>query len=224
MVSGDQKRKESVMPTDRRRIIEAEASWIASMVLFFATVYVTVRMDVMWVAFGIAAISLYVLPIVSMKNPFRALPWEMALLLAAPLLLHISEGSRTLVEEVGWWNDFTSIAFAFSLTTIGFLLTIELQMYTTVRMNRPFAMLFVVLFTLGISGFWQIGLWVDQQLFGADLITSNYAAMMNLLWTLIGGVFMGFVYDAYIRIMSQSRRERLGFVYLWGVSGRTRKS
>ncbi|MBN1678605.1 MAG: hypothetical protein JW880_08725 [Candidatus Thermoplasmatota archaeon] len=223
-MSSDSKMKKSVIPSDRRRIIEAEASWIASMLLFFATVYVTVKMDILWVVFGIAAISLYILPIVSMRNPFRALPWEMALLLAAPLLLHISEGSRTLMEEIGWWNDLTSIAFAFSLTTIGFMLTVELQMYTRVRMNRPFAILFVVLFTLGISGFWHIGQWVDQKLYGVELLTSNGAAMMGLFWTLVGGVFMGFAYDAYIRTMPKGRRERLGFIYLWEVTGRKKRT
>lgn len=223
-MSGNLREKRSKIPSDKRRILEAQASWIASMVLFFATVYVTVKGDLLWVIFGIAAISLYVLPIVSLRDPFRAIPWEMTLLLSAPLLLHISEGSRTLMGEVGWWDDFASIAFAFSLTTIGFLLTVELQMYTSVRMNRPFAILFVVLFTLGASGFWQIGQWVDQKLFGADLITSNYVAMMNLVWTLVGGVFMGLLYDAYVRVMSQSRRERLGFVYLWEVGRRTKSS
>lgn len=219
-MSGDQGQRKSIIPSNRRRIVEAEASWIASMVLFFATIYVTVQMDLMWVAFGVAAISLYVLPVVSTKNPFLAIPWEMALLLAAPLLLHISEGSRTLTEEIGWWTDITSIAFAFSLTTIGFMLTVELQMYTTVRMNRPFAMLFVMFFTLGAAGFWQVGLYVDQELFGADLVESNTAAMVNLLWVLVGGVFMGIVYDVYIHIMSRSRRERLGFIHLWEVTGR----
>lgn len=215
--------KKSIVPTDKWRLLEAEASWVAALVLFFATVYVTVKMDIPWVAFGIAAISLYVLPIVSMRNPFRALPWEMTLLLAAPLLLHISEGSRTLMESVGWWDDLTSVALAFSLTTIGLLLTVELQLYTTVRMNRPFAILFVVMFTLGASGFWQVGQWVDQQLYGAELLPSNYVAMKSLLWTLVGGILMGFVYALYLRAMSTRRRERLGFIHLWEVSTRTRE-
>jgi len=68
----------------REQIIEAEISWIASLVLFFSTVYVTLNLDVLWMAFGITALSLYVLPIVTMRDPFRALPWEMTLLLAAP--------------------------------------------------------------------------------------------------------------------------------------------
>jgi len=215
--------KRSVIPNDRWKLIEAEASWIAALVLFFSTVYVTVKMDIPWIAFGIAAISLYVLPIVSMRSPFRALPWEMTLLLSAPLLLHISEGSKTLMEQVGWWDDLTSLAFAFSLTTIGFLLTVELQMYTTVRMNTPFAVFFVVMFTLGISGFWQIGQWIDQQLYGAELLPSNYIAMKNFLWTLVGGILMGFVYDLYMRAMSTRRRQRLGFIHLWEVTARTKK-
>lgn len=212
-----------MIPSDRRTILEAEASWIASLVLFFATVYVTVKMDIPWMAFGISAISLYILPILSMRNPFRALPWEMTLLLAAPLLLHISEGSQTLMENVGWWRDVTSIAFAFSLTTIGFLLTVELHMYTPVRMNRPFAVFFVVMFTLAVSGFWQLGQWIDQLLYGSNLLPSNEVAMKNLLWTLIVGVPMAFVYDLYMRAMSKRRMESLGFIHLWEVYGRTRK-
>ena len=223
-MSVDQGLTKSVIPADRWRLLEAEASWIGGLVLFFATVYVTIKMDMPWVAFGIAALCLYILPILSTRSPLRALPWEMTLLLAAPLFLHISEGSRTLTENLSWWRDVTSIAFAFSLTTIGFLLTVELHMYTPVRMNRPFAVFFVVMFTLAVSGFWQVGQWIDQVLYGADLLPSNTVAMKNLLWTLVIGLLMGFVYDLYMRAMPQKRMARLGFIHLWEVYGRTRKS
>jgi hypothetical protein len=48
--------------------------------------------------------------------------------------------------------------------------------------------------------------------------------MMSLVWTLIGGVFMGFAYDVYIRAMSKGRGERLDFIQLWEVTGRTKRS
>lgn len=199
------------------QILEAELSWIASLVLFFATVYVVLKVDVLWIVFGIAAISLYVLPIVSMRDPFRALPWEMTLLLAAPLLMHISERSRSLSESFAWWDDFTSMAFAFSLATIAFLLTVELQMYTSVRMNRPFAIFFVVMFTLGTSGFWLVGQYVDDRVFGSNFLESNYDAMMTLTWNLVGGFIMGVVYDLYLRVMPKRRQTALGFIHLYEV-------
>jgi hypothetical protein len=141
----------------------------------------------------------------------------MTLLLSAPLLLHISEGSRALSESAAWWDDFTSMAFAFSLATIGFLLTVELEMYTSVRMNRPFAVFFVVMFTLGASGFWLVGEYVDDEIFGANYLSTNYDAMMTLVWSLIGGMIMGFVYYLYLKVMPKKRLTNLGFVHLYEV-------
>ena len=199
------------------QMVEAELSWIASLVLFFSTVYMVLRLDVLWVAFGIAAISLFVLPMISMKDPFRALPWEMTVLVEAPIILHVSEGSRYLMEHLAWWDDFTSLAFAFSLATLGFLLTVELRMYTDVRMNRPFAVFFVVMFTLGVSGFWQMGEFIGDVINGTNRLGTNSDVMHTLVWSLLGGILMGFVYDIYIRAMSEKRRRMLGLIHLWEV-------
>jgi hypothetical protein len=201
--------------TTREALIEAELSWIASMVLFFATVYAVLKLDVLWIAFGIAAISLYVLPIISMRNPFRALPWEMTLLLAAPMLLHISSGSRVMLDHFVWWRHLTDLTFAFSLATIGFLLTVELRMYTDVRMNRPFGMFFVVMFTMGISGFWQVIEYVGDIVNDTHNLVTNKHVMMSFAWVLVGGTLMGFVYDLYLKAMSENRKRTLGFVHLW---------
>ncbi len=199
------------------QIIEAELSWIASLVLFFSTVYMVVKLDVLWVAFGIAAITLYVLPIIRLRDPFRALPWEMTLLLTAPIMLRVSESSRALMENVGWWNDLASLAFAFSLTTLGFLLTVELQIYTDVRMNRPFAVFFVVMFTLAVSGFWELGEFIGDVVYETDYQGTNSDVMRGLMWSLVGGLIMGAIYDLYIRAMSVKRRETLGLIHLWEV-------
>jgi hypothetical protein len=200
------------------QVLEAELSWIASLVLFFSTVYAVLKVDILWVVFGITAISLYVLPILRLRDPFRALPWEMALLLAAPMLLHISAGARSMNDRFAWWNDLTSLAFAFSLATIGFLLTVELEMYTSVRMNRPFSVFFVVMFTLGASGFWAVGEYIDDEVFGSSYLSSNYDLMKTLLWTLVGGILMGVVYGVYLKVMPKKRLSTLGFIHLYEVS------
>lgn len=200
-----------------QQILEAELSWIGSLVLFFSTVYMALNLDVLWTAFGIAAMSLYVLPIISMRDPFRALPWEMTILLSSPIILHISEYSRALRESFAWWDDFASIAFAFSITTVGFLLTVELHMYTEVRMNRPFAVFFVVMFTLAVSGFWQVGQYMGDVVWNTDYQGTNNDVMRSLTWSLVGGLVMGAVYDLYMRAMSVERRKTLGFIHLWEV-------
>ena len=197
------------------RLLEAELSWVSSLVLFFSTVYTALNIDILWVAFGITALSLYVLPVVAARDPFKALPWEMTLLLAAPMLLHISAGSERLNDSVTWWSDFTSLAFAFSLATIGFLLTVELQIFTSIRMNRPFAVFFVVMFTLAIAGFWQMGEFIGDKVWNTDYLGSNYDVMMDFVWTLVGGMAMGVVYYLYLRTMPKKRQKRLEFMHMW---------
>jgi hypothetical protein len=201
----------------RERIIESEASWIAGLVLFFSTVYCLLKFDVLWVFFGITALSLYVLPIVSIRDPFKALPWEMTLLVTAPIIIHISAGSQTLNENFAWWDDFTDLAFAFSISTLGFLLTVEVQMYTTVKMNRAFAVFFVVIFTLAVGGFWQVGEFIGDRVYDTHYQGSNTDVMMMLVWNLIGGIIMGLVYALYMRAMSENRRKTLGFIHLYEV-------
>ncbi len=201
----------------RQRVIEAQASWVASLLLFFSTVYAVLKLDVLWVVFGITALSLYVLPIVSLLDPFKAIPWEIAILLSLPMLLHISSGSQMMADQFAWWDDLTSLAFAFSLSTIGFLLTIELDMYTSVRMNRPFSLFFVVMFTLSASGFWMLGEYIGDELFGSANLLSNDSVMRQILWVLIGGIIMGFIYAAYTKAMSERRQRLLGISTAWEV-------
>jgi hypothetical protein len=204
----------------RERILESEVSWISAMALFFCTVYSLLKFDILWVFFGIAALSLYVLPIVTFKDPFKALPWEMTILLVAPLLLHLSAQSHSLNEHLSWWDDFASLAFALSIATLGFLLTVELQMYTPVRMNRPFAVFFVIIFTLAIAGFWQIGEFVGDRVYGTHYQGDNTDVMLTLFWNLVGGFVMGFFYDLYMRAMPEKRRTTLGFIHLYEVPRR----
>jgi len=197
------------------RILEAEVSWVSSLLLLLLTIYAVIRFDVLWAVLGVAGLSLYVLPMVTTRDPFKALPWEMTVILSAPMILHYSAGSRTLTENVGWWNDFSSLALAFSLATIGFLTTVELQVYTNVKMNRPFAVFFVVMFTLAAAGFWDLGLYVGDKVYGTHHLGTNQDVMSGLLWVLLGGILMGVFYTVYLKAMSEKRKRHLGFVHVW---------
>ena len=198
------------------QVIEAELSWIASLVLFFATVYALLKFDILWVVFGVTALTLYVLPILRTRDPFRALPWEMTLLVVAPIVLHFSENSAFLTSHLAWWDDFTYLAFAFGISTIGLLLALEVRMYTSVRMNRPFSVFFVIMFTIGVSGFWQVGIFFSDLYYNTNLQGTNADAMDVLVWNLVGGLIMGLFFDLYLGVMPDKRLDTLGIVHPHG--------
>ncbi len=204
----------------REQIIEAQLSWVGSLVLLFETFYALAQSDFLWFVFGMSALVLYALPIASTRDAYRAVPWELALMITAPMLLHLLENSQILSERLSWWTSLDSTFFGFALATIGFLLTIEVQMYTEVRMNRPFAVFFVLMFTLATAGFWQVGIFIGDLAYGTDYQVSNRDAMMVIIWNMVGGIVMGFVYDLYLRAMSQRRRHLFGFLEVWEVPER----
>ncbi len=213
-------RKKGTFVRPSERTLEAEVSWASSVLLLLLTAFAVYRFDVLWATLGFVSLCLYALPIASLRDPYKALPWEMTLILAAPMLLHYSSGSQTLTGTIGWWYDFSSFALALSLATIGFLMTVELQMYTNVRMNRPFALFFVVMFTLAAGGFWEIGLYVGDKIYGTHNQGNNSDVMVTLVWVLIGGILMGLFYMVYLRAMSEKRKRHLGFVHVWEVEPR----
>jgi len=200
-----------------RRIIEAELSWIASLVLFFLSIYFAIRGDVLWTAYGITVLSLYVLPMMSKRSPFAALPWDMMILLVVPAVIHVAVGSAWLNGDPTWMDDIASLSFSLSMATIGMLLSVEIQMYTDVRMNSAFAVFFIVMFTLAVSGFWQVGIFLGDELYGTDNQGSNNDVMVSLSWSLVGGMLMAFVYYVYLKAMPEDRRRTLGFAHLWEV-------
>jgi hypothetical protein len=204
-----------------RRILEAELSWIPSLVLFFLSIYFAIRGDVLWTVYGITVMTLYVLPMMSKRSSFAALPWDIMVILVVPAAVHAAVGSAWLDGDPMWMDAIASLSFSLSMATIGMLLSVEIQMYTDVRMNSAFAVFFIVMFTLAVSGFWQVGIFLGDELYGTDNQGSNYDVMLSLSWSLVGGVLMAFVYYAYLKAMSEDRRRTLGFMHLWE-AGRSR--
>ena len=220
MASGPASRGNQPFIRSAERIIEAQVSWASSSLLFLLTLYAILKFDVVWSVLGLASLFLYALPIVSLRDPHNAPPWEITLILAAPMIIHYLGGSRALTQNVGWWDDFASLALAMSLSTMGFLMTVELQLYTDVKMNRPFAVFFVVMFTLAAAGFWEIGLYFGDVIYGTHYQGSNTEVMNTLVWVLVGGILMGLFYTLYLRAMSERRKKHLGFVHVWEVDQR----
>lgn len=221
MASGPASRGREQFIRSAERIIEAEMSWASSILLLLLTLYAIFKFDIVWAVLGLASVFLYVLPIVSLRDPFKAPPWEITLILAAPMIIHYLGGSRALTQNVGWWDDFASLALAMSLSTMGFLMTVELQLYTDVKMNRPFAAFFVVMFTLAAAGFWEVGLYFGDVIYGTHHQGTNTDVMNTLVWVLVVGILMGLFYTLYLGAMSEKRRRYLGFIHVWEVDQRT---
>ena len=119
--------------------------------------------------------------------------------------------------------------FAFNQFSLGmamglFLGFVAFIFTTSVKEEKPrvvalVLVFFVVIFTMAVSGFWQVGEYVSDVVFETENISSNAQVMREFVWVTIGGFVMGFAYGAYIKAMPKSRREVLGLIHFWEVPG-----
>jgi hypothetical protein len=68
------------------------------------------------------------------------------------------------------------------------------------------------MFTMGISGLWQVGEYIGDIVNDTHNLVGNRQVMMSFVWVLVGGMLMGFVYDLYLKAMSENRKRILGFI------------
>ncbi|WP_435072965.1 hypothetical protein [Halorubrum sp. HHNYT27] len=137
----------------------------------------------------VAAITgVVVAPMIAARDPQVMLPWEVLGLALLPILV------RTLLGgEVGTFAAYMALA-AFAL-----IITVELHMFTTLRVTHWFAVLFVVLTTMASAAAWTVLRWNADRLIGTEYLTTNEALMIEWLYVTLAGVAAGVLFDAYFR-------------------------
>jgi hypothetical protein len=190
-----------------RKQFEIALSWAAVISLFLATEYAIFRVSLFWTIMGFWALCIAVLPAVIRRDTSNILPFELLFLIAVPFYLYF------IPQTLGWSDRFyyDSLLRASEVIAtffIGFVTMMDLHAYTSLRMNKVFAIAFTVLLTMALSNFFAIGNFLSDQLFGTSVVSSNRELMMNLIYSFFGGIVMGILLTLYIRHMPLERLRR----------------
>lgn len=195
----------------RREFAETAASWTMAVALLIVSVKLSLDFQAIWMFFGFLAIVLYVTPMLRFRNPFKVPPWEIVLLILVPAVIHVSQGDQPLGSYTGVWRDIYAIAISLGLATLGFLMMAELEMYTVLKVNRAFAGLFVVIFTMAVAGVSMVVVFLADKLYDQESLSTNGVVMGFFIYTFVVGIVMAIAYDVYTKAMPERRRKSLGF-------------
>jgi peptidoglycan biosynthesis protein MviN/MurJ (putative lipid II flippase) len=145
--------------------------------------------------------TVVVAPAVAARNPRVMPPWEVLGLALLPVLVRALFGG-----ELGTFATYLAIA-AFAL-----IITVELQMFTTLRVTHWFAVVFVVLTTMATAAAWTVLRWNADRLLGTGFLTTNDALMMEWIYVTLAGLVAGVLFDAYFRRRGARLRRAIGRV------------
>ena len=184
-------------------------SWLLVGVLGLVFVESLFDFDRLWMLFVAVTTVIVLVPPVAHREWRMMLPWELLTLALLPILVRALAGG-----EIGIFGYYLSVA------ALALLVTVELHMFTELRLTSWFAVLFVVLTTLASVAAWSVVRWnFDQQLGteflispGIDQDAANAALMVEFLWVTLAGLVAGVLFDAYFRGRGRQLRRRLGRV------------
>lgn len=163
--------------------------------------------DWLWVAFVAVTGVVVLLPPAAYDDWRMMLPWELLVLALLPILVRATVGG-----ELGTFASYLSLA------ALALVVTVELHVFTPLKMTHWFAVTFVAMATMASAAAWAIVRWSADRLLGtsfllapgADQESANAALMVEFVWVSLAGLAAGVIFDAYFR-----RRDRHLARHLW---------
>ena len=191
------------------RRINTALAWLLVCFLVVTAVGQFVEGELQWAGFTAAVAVFAVIPAVALRDPTSMLPWEVLFVAALPII------GRALVagETVGGMTFTGRVTTYLAVAAVALVVAVELDVFTTVRMNHSFAIAFVVVTTMAAAGVWAVVRWASDVLVGTSFLFDGRpeavieeALMWDFVAATVAGVFAGVLFEYYFRRRARLRR------------------
>ena len=191
-----------------RQRLNAVLGWLIVVVLVVAVGINAVAGSVVWAAFTGVVALLAVIPAVRFRQPLAMVPWEVLLVAALPVV-----GRTFLVGfRVGGFTLTGRVTTYLAVAAVALIIAVQLDVFTPVRMNEAFALLFVVVATVAAAGVWAVGQWTADLLLGTSLLLDGRPESVietELMWDFVAatvaGVLAGVLFEYGVRRRGRTR-------------------
>lgn len=168
--------------------INAGIAWLIVGLLGLALVGNFLTGQFVTAAFAGAAVVVAIIPPYVRQSWKHTVPWPLLLIASLPFLM--STAPLTFEDE------FLS---AIGLAMLAMLLVVSLQMTTAVRMTPNFALFFVLISTLGITGFWAVGSAASAVYLQTSFVETNSQLMYVFIAATLAGIVAAVIFRWYFR-------------------------
>lgn len=192
---------------DQRR--NAVAAWAIVAFLVVAAVAELLVGRLLWAGFVLVVAGLAVAPALGVRDRDAMLPWELLALAALPVV------GRTLIagQTVGEITLTGRVTTYLAVAAVALVIAVELDLFTDVRMNDRFAVLFVVITTMAAAGIWAVAQWLSDIYLGTMFLYGRgpeHVVEETLMWDFVAatvaGVLGGALFEFYFRRRAETSK------------------
>ncbi len=141
------------------------------------------------VVFAASVVLVALIPVLVLESRRAALPWEIPMLAVLPLIV-AGLAPDPFSRQVALYVGAAPIALA---------LTLELNAFTEIRLERWLAVSFVTMLSAALAAVWATTAWSRDLVTGTAVIPSNEHVMWLLIASTGAGLLAGIVFDRYYR-------------------------
>lgn len=165
--------------------------------------------DVVWAGFTLVVAVLALVPAAAFRDPGTMLPWEVLVVASMPII------GRALLagQRIGGVTLTGRLTTYLAVAAVALIVAVELDVFTPVRMNHSFAVLFVVIATMAAAGLWAVVQWLSDLYLGTSLLLDGRseevietALMWDFVAATIAGLLAGVLFEFYFRRRARTRR------------------
>lgn len=179
--SPDQSAEDVLARLFRSGRTNAAIAWLLVGVLAVTFVESILGFDRLWMGFVAATAAVVLVPPVAHRDWRVMLPWELLVLALLPVLVRALLGG-----ELG------TFAYYLSVSGLALIITVELHVFTELRMTHWFAVIFVSMTTMASVAAWTVVRWTLDRWLGTSFLTDNEALMTEWAAVAVAGLAAGY--------------------------------
>ena len=158
--------------------------------------------EVVWGVFVLLVATVALVPPVAFRDTTAMLPVEVLMLAALPAIGRVVVAGRR-VDGLAFTGRVTTYL---AVAAVALIVAVEMDVFTPVRMNHTFAVVFVTITTMAASGVWAVLRFTSDTLLETQLLLDarpedviETALMWDFVAATVAGVAAGFLFEYYFR-------------------------
>ncbi|MCK8518585.1 DUF2238 domain-containing protein [Methanoculleus sp. 7T] len=158
---------------------------------------------------GVLALGLTMVPAAVTRRGYITLPWEINLLVALSLYLHVAGGVRGFYEiYYPYYDKVAHLISGITVSVLAFVAVLLLDRFSRLNLSRRMIVGFVIIFAMAMEGFWEIYEWLFDTFLGTSLQHGLDDTMLDMIFVLVGAVVVALAGNRYLSRFSKEEITR----------------
>ncbi len=188
--------------------LEKMGVWLAyifQLIILILTILAIYEKRYADIIMGVVALIITFLPLMLKKRWYVTLPWILNLLIAASFAFHLGgeiQGFYRLLSP--FYDKVGHFLGSVTVSLLGLALVIIFDKHTKAKLTRIHFIFFIIIFTMALGAFWEIGEFLLDVFTGMKNQPSLEDTMYDIIFNFLGSTFIALLVYTRFEIMKKN--------------------